>query len=149
MFLQTSLVKFKIVRLIEFLKFFSTKSSVQGISETAGWIFTNLQRRYMSKLLDVKCKFMYKSDCHIGSYGRFLILAPACSWWGDVIDPEFFVSSLYISVGIKVRFLKFRIFNRYENNTSKLVFVFCLTSKLLIKIAFLTFLKNELDFHEI
>ena len=31
----------------------------------------------------------------------------------DGIDPEFFVSSFYISVAIKVRLLKFNMFNRY------------------------------------
>ena len=77
-----------------------------------------------SKLLDMQCKFMFKSDRKILSYGRFKILAQACPKWGDGIDPEFFVSSLYISVAIKVRFLKFNMFNRYENNISKLVLVF-------------------------
>ena len=43
----------------------------------------------------------------------------------------FFVSSLYISVAIKVRFLKFNILIRYKNNISKLV-LFFLASKLLI-----------------
>ena len=35
-----------------------------------------------SKLLDVQCKFMFKLDCKIlgYSYGRFQILAQACSW---------------------------------------------------------------------
>ena len=60
--------------------------------------------------VDVQCKFMYKSDHDILSYGHFKILAPACPRWGDGIDPEFFVSSLYISVAIKVRFLKFNKF---------------------------------------
>ena len=31
-----------------------------------------------SKLIDVQCKFMFKSDCKILSYGRFKILAQAC-----------------------------------------------------------------------
>ena len=65
---------------------------------------------------------MYKSDCKILSYGRFKILAQACPKRGDGIDPEYCVSSLYISVAIKVRFLKFDTFNRYKNNISKLVF---------------------------
>ena len=41
-----------------------------------------------------------------------------------VLIQIFFVSSLYISVAIKVRFLKFNMFNRYKNNISKLVLVF-------------------------
>ena len=41
-----------------------------------------------------------------------------------VLIQNFFVSSLYISVAIKVRFLKFNRFNRYKNNISKLVLVF-------------------------
>ena len=36
----------------------------------------------------------------------------------------FFVSSLYITVAIKVRILKFNMRNRYKNNISKLVLVF-------------------------
>ena len=60
-----------------------------------------------SKLVDVQCKFMFKSDNKILSY-----------------DPDFFVSSLYISVAIKVKFLKFNMFNRYKNNIFKLVLVF-------------------------
>ena len=67
---------------------------------------------------------MFKSDQQILSYGRFKILAHACPERGDGIDPQFFVSSLYISVAIKVRFLKFDMFNRYKNNISKLVSVF-------------------------
>ena len=58
------------------------------------------------------------------SYGHFKILVQACPGWGDGIDPDFFVSSIYISVAIKVRFLKFNMFNRYKNNISKLVLVF-------------------------
>ena len=67
---------------------------------------------------------MFKSDCKILSYGRFKMLAQACPEWGDDTDPKFFVSLLYISVAIKVRFLKFNMFNRYKYNISKLVLVF-------------------------
>ena len=67
---------------------------------------------------------MFKSDRKILSYGCFKILAQACPEWGDGTDTEFFVSSLYISVAIKVRFLKFNMFNRYKHNISKLVLVF-------------------------
>ena len=67
---------------------------------------------------------MFKSDQQILSYGHFKILAHACPEWGDGIDPQFFASSLYISVAIKVRFLKFNMFNRYKNNILKLVLVF-------------------------
>ena len=67
---------------------------------------------------------MFKSDHNILSYGLFEILAQACPGWGDGTDPEFFVSSLYISVAIKVRFLKFNMFNRYKHNISKQVLVF-------------------------
>ena len=58
------------------------------------------------------------------SYGRFKILVQACPGWGDGIDPDVSPSSLYISVAIKVKFLKFNMFNRYKNNISKLVLVF-------------------------
>ena len=67
---------------------------------------------------------MFKSDRKILSYGHFKILTQACPEWGDGTDPEFFVSSLYISVAIKVTFLKFNMFNRYTHNISKLVLVF-------------------------
>ena len=69
---------------------------------------------------------MFKSDRNILSYGRFKIFAQACPEWGDGTDPEFFVSSLYISVAIKVRFFKFNMFNttyRYID-ISKVVLVF-------------------------
>ena len=67
---------------------------------------------------------MFKLDHKILSYGHFKILAQACPEWGDGIDPEFFVSSLYISVAIKVRIFKFNMFSRYKNNISKLALVF-------------------------
>ena len=41
-----------------------------------------------------------------------------------VLIQNVFVSSLYISVAIKVRFLKFNKFNRYKNYSSKLVLIF-------------------------
>ena len=92
---------------------------------------------------------MFKSDHKILSYNHFKIIAQADLGWGDGIDPEFFVSSLYISVAIKGRLLKFNMLNRYKNNISKLVLVFFQLQNRWFKIAFLTFLKNELDFHEI
>ena len=75
---------------------------------------------------------MFKSDHQILSYGRFKIPAQACPEWGDGTDPDFFVSSLHISVAIKVRFLKFNMLDRYKNNIYKLVLVFFLTSESLI-----------------
>ena len=54
------------------------------------------------------------------------------AWGGDGIDPEIFVSSLYISVAIKGRLLKFSTFNRCKIDISKTGFNFFLTSKLLI-----------------
>ena len=77
-----------------------------------------------SKLVDVHCKFMFKSDHQLLSYGRFKILAQACPGRGDGIDQEVFVSSLYISVAIEVRFLKFNMFNRYKINIFELVLIF-------------------------
>ena len=67
---------------------------------------------------------MFKSDKKILSYGHFKILVQACPGWGDGIDPDFFLSSLYILVAIKVSFLKFNMFNRFKNSISKLVLVF-------------------------
>ena len=72
--------------------------------------FHNICTAGTSIHVDVQCKFMFKSDNKILSYGRFKILVQACPGWGDGIDPDFFVSSLYISVAIKVRFLKFNMF---------------------------------------
>ena len=84
-----------------------------------------------SKLVNVQCKFMFKSESNILSYGHFKILVQACPRSGDGIDPDFFVSSLYISVVIKVRFLEFNMFNRYKNNTSIMVLVFSSSFKVL------------------
>ena len=67
---------------------------------------------------------MFKSDNKILSYGRFKILVQAYPGWGDGNDPDFFASSLYISVAIKVRILKFNMFSRYKNTISKLVLIF-------------------------
>ena len=77
-------------------------------------------------LVDVQCKFMFTSDNKIRSYGHFKILVQACPGEVMVMIQIFFVSSLYISVAIKVKFLKFNMFNRYKNNISKLVLVFFL-----------------------
>ena len=56
-----------------------------------------------SKLVDVQCKFMFKSDDKILSYGRFKILVQACPRWGDGIDPDFlfyrFISQLLLKLG--------------------------------------------------
>ena len=76
------------------------------------------------KLLDVKCRFMFKSDSKLLSYGRFEILVQACPGRGDGIDREHFVSSLHISVAIEVRFLKFNTFNKYKRYISKQILVF-------------------------
>ena len=51
-----------------------------------------------SKPLDVQCKFMFNSFCKILNYGHFKILAQECTGRGDGIDPELFVSLLYILV---------------------------------------------------
>ena len=40
------------------------------------------------------------------------------------IDPELFVSSLYISVAVKAILLKFIMFNTFENNISEMCLVF-------------------------
>ena len=66
--------KFKIVHLIEVFKIFDKKSSARGISKTAGWIFTKFCTAGTSKLIDVQCKFMFKSDHKILSCGHFKIL---------------------------------------------------------------------------
>ena len=120
------LLEFKIVHLIKlfFFFFFGKNSFACRISKTAGWIFTKICNAATSKLLYVQCKFMFKSDCKILRYGCFKVLAQACPGWGDGIDPEFFASSLYISVSITVRFFKFNMINRYKSNISKLVLVF-------------------------
>ena len=75
---------------------------------------------------------MFKSDNKILSYGRFKILVQAYPGWGDGNDPDFFASSLYISVAIKVRILKFNMFNRYKKHNFQTGFNFFLASKSLI-----------------
>ena len=67
---------------------------------------------------------MFQSDRKILNYDHFKILAQACPKWGDGTDSEFFVSLLYISVGIKVKFFKFNMLNRYKHDIPKLVLVF-------------------------
>ena len=67
---------------------------------------------------------MVKSDHKILSYGHFKIPAQASPSEVMVLIQNFFVSSLYISVAIEVRFLKFNVFNRYKHNISKLVLLF-------------------------
>ena len=59
-------------------------------------------------------------EVKVGIDPKLNIITQACPGWGDGIDPETFVSSLYISVAIKGRLLKFNMFNRYKINISKL-----------------------------
>ena len=65
--------------------------------------FHNICTAGTSMLVDVQCKFMFKSDHQILSYGGFKILAHACPGLGDGIDPEFlfprFVSQLLLKLG--------------------------------------------------
>ena len=63
--------------------------------------------------------------------GHFKILAQACPEWGDGINPEFFVSSLYISVAIKVRYWNLKCLIDTKTIFPNW-FSFFLTSKLLI-----------------
>ena len=41
-----------------------------------------------SKLVDVQCKFMFKSDNKILSYGHLKTLAQERTRWGEDIDPK-------------------------------------------------------------
>ena len=117
-------LKFKIVHLIEFFLFL-VKNLLRVWNLKKRWVdFHKIGNAGTSKLLDVQWNFMFKSECKILSYGHFNIPAQACHARGDGIDREFFVSSLCISVAIKVRFLKCNMFNRYKHNISKLVLVF-------------------------
>ena len=59
------------MHLTEVFLIFGKKSLKRGISKTAGWIFTKFKTAGTSKLVDVQCKFMFKSDQQILSYGRF------------------------------------------------------------------------------
>ena len=103
--------KFKIVHSIEVFKFLVKIFCERNLKNR--WVdFHKICTAGTSKLVDVQYKFMFKSDNQILSYGCFKILVQACLDWGDGIDPDFFVSSLYISVANKVRFLKFNMFNR-------------------------------------
>ena len=67
---------------------------------------------------------MFKLGCKILSYGHFKILVKECTGWGDGIDPELFLSSLYISVAIKASLLKLNMFNMNKNTTSKMFLIF-------------------------
>ena len=57
-----------------------------------------------SKLIDVQCKFMFKSEYKILSYGHFKILVQACPRWGDGIDPDFFVHCFISQLLLKLDF---------------------------------------------
>ena len=116
-------LKKKIVHLLEVFLIFAKKLWRAESQKPLGG-FSQICTAGTSKLVDVQCKFMFESDHNILSYSHFKILAQAYPRWGDGIDPEFFVSSLYISVAIKGRLLKFNMFNRYKINISKLVLIF-------------------------
>ena len=56
---------------------FGKKSSVRGISKNHWVDFHKSCTTGTSKFIDVQCKFMFKSDRKIPSYGRFKILTQA------------------------------------------------------------------------
>ena len=87
----------------------------------------------ISKLIDVQCKFMFKSDCKILSYGRFKILIQACP--SEVrVQIQIFLFLRFISqLLLKFPFLKFNMFNRsIQTQYFQTGFSFFLTSKSLI-----------------
>ena len=73
--------KFKIVHLIEVFLIFGNKSLARNLKNR--WVdFHKMCTAGTSQLVDVQCKFMFKSDHRILSYGQFKILAHAwvCAW---------------------------------------------------------------------
>ena len=71
-------LKFKFVHLIEgFFKFWQKKIYRRNLKKH--WVnFHKICTVGTSKLVDVQCKFMFKSDYKILSYSHFKILAQAC-----------------------------------------------------------------------
>ena len=58
--------------------------------------------------------FFSKLDHKILNDGQFKILAIECTGGGAGIDPELFVSSIYISVATKASLVIFNMFNIYK-----------------------------------
>ena len=65
------------MHLIEVFKIFGKKSSARNLKNRLV-DFHKICTAGTSKLVDVQCKFMFKSDNKILSYGRFKILIQAC-----------------------------------------------------------------------
>ena len=57
-------------------------------------------------------------------WSKAKITGQECTWWGEGIDPKYFVSLLYISVDIKASLLKFSMFSVHKNSISKIFLEF-------------------------
>ena len=57
-------------------------------------------------------------------WSKTKIKAQECTWWGEGIDPKYFVSLLYISVAIKPTLLKFSMFSVHKNTISNMFLEF-------------------------
>ena len=65
-------------------------------------------------------------------WSKTKITAQVCTWWGEGIDPKYFVSLLYISVAITASILKFSMFSVHKNTISNIFPRVFLTLKLSI-----------------
>ena len=57
-------------------------------------------------------------------WSKTKIIVQEYIWWGEGIDPKYFVSLLYISVAIRANLLKFSMFNVHKNTISNIFLEF-------------------------
>ena len=57
-------------------------------------------------------------------WSKTKIIVQECIWWGEGIDPKYFVSLLYISVAIKASLSKFNMFSVHKNTISNIFLEF-------------------------
>ena len=55
-------------------------------------------------------------------WSKIKIVTQECTWWGEGIDPKYFVTLLYISIAIKFKasLLTFSMFNVHKNTISNM-----------------------------
>ena len=57
-------------------------------------------------------------------WSKTKIIAQECTWWGEGIDPQHFVSLPYITVAIEASLLKFSMFSVHKNTISNMLLEF-------------------------
>ena len=57
-------------------------------------------------------------------WSKTKIIVQECTWWGEGIGPQHFVSLLYILVAIKASLLKFSMFSVNKNTISNMFLEF-------------------------